>query len=125
MLPALVSIIAILSSVALPIGLGMYIAIRSMNVKHKERMELIRQGILPPEKSKPTPNKYRSLRNGILLVGIALGLIISLLISYELGLEEDEAFWVVASGVLLFLGLSYLIFYFLMRNKNEFDEELD
>ncbi len=125
MFSSLIPIIAILSTVALPIGLGMYIAIRSMNVKHKERMELIRQGILPPEKSKPTPNKYRSLRNGILLVGIALGLIISLLISYELGLGEDEAFWVVASGVLLFLGLGYLIFYFLMRNKNEFDEELD
>jgi|SRR5699024_1877683 len=121
----MIPIIAILSSIALPIGLGMYIVIRSVNVKHKERMELIKQGIVPPEKSKPVPNKYRSLRNGILLAGIALGLIISLAISYQLKLSEDEAFWVVASGVLLFLGLGYLIFYLLMRNKNEFDEELD
>lgn len=122
---ALVSIIAILSSVTLPIGLGMYIAIRSRNIKHKERMELIRQGIIPPDesKSKTIPNKFRSLRNGILLVGIAIGLIISLSISYYNGFEEDEAFFVVAPAVLLFLGLGYLLFYLLVRNKKEFKDD--
>lgn len=121
----LVAIIAILSTIALPIGLGMFITIRTRNTKHKERMELIKQGIVPPEESKPKPNKYRSLRNGVLLVGIALGLIISLSISYMLGLDEDEAFWVVGASVLLFLGLGYLLFYFLVKNKKEFQDDVE
>jgi len=121
---SLIPIIAILSAVALPIGLGLYIAIRSINTKHTERMELIRQGIIPPEQTKSAPNKYRSLRNGTLLVGIALGLTFSLLISYYLDLDEDQAFWVVATGVLLFLGLGYLIFYWMVRNKEEYLNDL-
>lgn len=119
----LIPIIGILSTIALPIGLGMYIVIRSINSKHKERMELIRQGIVPPEETKPTPNKYRSLRNGILLVGIALGLIISLIVSYQMDFDEDSAFFVVAPTVLLFLGLGYLLFYLLVRNKKEFQDD--
>lgn len=122
---ALIPIIAILSTIALPIALGMYIAIRATNVKHKERMELIKQGIIPPDNPKPTPNKYRSLRNGILLVGIAVGFIISLIISYQMELDEDSAFFVVAPTVLLFLGLGYLLFYFLVRNKKDYQEEAE
>lgn len=118
----LIPVLGILSTIALPIGLGMYIVIRFINGRHKERMELIKQGIIPPEESKSTPNKYRSLRSGILLVGIALGLIISLSISYQLDLRRDSTFLVVTSAVLLFLGLGYLLFYFLIRNKEGFQE---
>ncbi len=120
-----VPIIAILSSVALPIGLGMYLGLRSISTKHKERMELIKQGIIPPEQTKPTPNKYRSLRNGILCIGIALGLIIALIISYVMHLDEDQAFWVVASGILLFLGLGYVVFYLMVKNKKEFEDDAE
>lgn len=120
-----VPIIAILSSVALPIGLGMYLGLRSISTKHKERMELIKQGIIPPEQTKPTPNKYRSLRNGILCIGIALGLIIALIISYVMHLDEDHAFWVVASGILLFLGLGYVVFYLMVKNKKEFEDDAE
>lgn len=120
-----VPIIAILSSVALPIGLGMYLGLRSISTKHKERMELIKQGIIPPEQTKPTPNKYRSLRNGILCISIALGLIIALIISYVMHLDEDQAFWVVASGILLFLGLGYVVFYLMVKNKKEFEDDAE
>lgn len=121
----LIPIIAILSTVALPIGLGMYMGLRSISAKHKERMELIKQGIVPPEQTKPTPNKYRSLRNGMLCIGIAVGLIIALLISYFMKLDEDEAFWVVASGILLFLGLGYVAFYLIVKDKQDFDEDAE
>ncbi|MBK5719693.1 hypothetical protein JGH11_02280 [Dysgonomonas sp. Marseille-P4677] len=124
-LTGLTSIVAVLSAVALPIGLSMYIVLRSISTKHKERMELIRQGIIPPEQTKPTPNKYRSLRNGILCIGIALGLIISLVISYMMNLGEDQAFWVVSSGILLFLGLGYVVFYLLVKGKKEFDDDAE
>jgi hypothetical protein len=41
----------------------------------------------------------------------------------ELG--EDEAFWVVASGILLFLGLAYVTFYILVKDKKEFDDDAE
>ncbi|MDR1502225.1 MAG: hypothetical protein LBT43_07210 [Prevotella sp.] len=121
----IIPIVAILSSVALPIGFGMFLGLKSIASKHRERMELIKQGIIPPDQTKPTPNKYRSLRNGILCVGIALGLIIALIISRVMELGEDEAFWVVASGILLFLGLAYVTFYILVKDKKEFDDDAE
>lgn len=121
----IIPIVAILSSVALPIGFGMFLGLKSIASKHKERMELIKQGIIPPDQTKPTPNKYRSLRNGILCVGIALGLIIALIISRVMELGENEAFWVVASGILLFLGLAYVTFYILVKDKKEFDDDAE
>lgn len=120
---SLVPILGILCTIALPIGLGVYIVIRTIDSRHKERMGLIQQGIIPPQESKSTPNKYRSLRSGILLVGIATGLILSLSINYWLDLDSDKEFLVIMTSVLLFLGLSYLLFYFLVRNKEEFQED--
>ncbi len=116
MLEQFIPIIAILSAVALPITLGVYFGLRTNKLKHIERMEMIKQGMIPPENDKGVPNKLKTLRSGIVLVGIALGLITGLIISKSLNLNEDNAFWAVAPSVLFFFGLSYLI-YFNISNK--------
>lgn len=115
-------IIAILSAVALPITLGVYFGLRSNKLKHLERMEMIKQGIIPSEENKGVPNKLKSLRNGIVLVGVAIGLITGLLVSESLNLNEDDSFWAVAPCVLFFLGLSYLIYFFLSGKMKETGE---
>lgn len=112
----LIPIIAILSAVALPIGFGMYLGLVSMRTKSKENMELIKQGIVPPPQSKPTPNRYRSLRNGFLCIGIALGLIIGNIAETYLSALEDG--YTMAACVLLFLGLAYVLFYFVTKDKD-------
>lgn len=115
----LIPIIAILSTVALPIGFGMYLGLRGMNIKHKENMELIRQGIVPPnDKVKPTPNRYRSLRNGFLCIGIALGVIGGYIISDMFKIFEEESFFVFGASVLFFLGLAYILFYVVTNRKS-------
>lgn len=122
----LVPIIAILSAVALPVGLGMYVAIRSINAKHKERMGLISQGIIPPDRAKPTPNKYRSLRNGFLCIGIAIGLISGVILTRTVWPGMQSRFFIIAGCVLLFLGLAYVAFYMVIKDKykeDEFDAE--
>lgn len=124
-LDSLIPIIAILSAVALPIALGVFLGIKVLAARHKERMELIKQGIMPAEQSKPTPNKYRSLRNGILCIGIALGLITSLIICQAMELSEDVGFLVVASGILLFLGIAYVVFYMLVNKDKEIDDSIE
>lgn len=50
-------IVAILSTIALPIGSGVYFALRTANHKHRERMEMIKQGLMPPNDDKEIPNK--------------------------------------------------------------------
>ena len=119
----LIPIIAILSTTALPIGFGMFLGLRSMNIKHKEHMGLIRQGIVPPnDKVKPTPNRYRSLRNGFLCIGIALGIISGYVISSAFQIFEEESFFIFGASVLFFLGLAYILFY-IVTNKKDSDSE--
>lgn len=123
----LVPIIAILSTIALPIGFGMYLALRSINTKHRERMDLIRQGIVPPDDShkvKPTPNRYRSLRNGFLCIGVALGILTGYVIMYSTDIDEDEGFFIFTAAILLFLGLAYIAFYLITSKKSDQDNDI-
>ena len=120
----LTGIIAILSAVALPIGLGMYIAIKGLMARHKERMELIKQGIVPND-AKPTPNRYRSLRNGFLCMGIALGVIVGLIARSFLQMGEDNDFLIIGAPILLFLGIAYTAFFMLTKDKKGFDDDIE
>lgn len=119
----LIPIIAILSSVALPIAFGMYLGLMGIRTRHKENIELIKQGIVPPPKSKPTPNKYRSLRNGFLCLGIGLGIITGLIISNVTGIgsEDPSIMAIMGAPILIFLGLAYVLFFWVTKDKN-FDE---
>lgn len=114
----LVPILGILSSVALPIGFGMYLGLSSIRAKHKENIELIKQGIVPPARTSPTPNKYRSLRNGFLCLGIGLGLILGFIISQQMILSDEYRFLIMASSTLTFLGLAYVLFFLVTKDKN-------
>lgn len=120
----LTGIIAILSAVALPIGLGMYMGIRSLAARHQERMEMIKQGIIPTD-AKSTPNRYRSLRNGFLCMGIALGTIVGLVASSLLQQGEDNDFLIIGASILLFLGIAYTSFYMITKDKKGFDDEIE
>ncbi len=113
-----IPIIAILSSVALPIGFGMYLGLTANKAKHKENMELIKQGIVPPQKSATTPNKYRSLRNGFLCIGIGIGVIIGIIMTRVIFIQIEDKFFLLAASILLFLGLAYVLFYWVTRDKN-------
>lgn len=125
-LDSLMGIIAILSCIALPICLGMYISVRAINTRHRERLELIRQGIVPPnDKIKPAPNRYRSLRNGFLCIGIALGIIVGYVLANNLDLEDENGNFAILASILFFLGLAYTTFFFVTRNKKDLDNEIE
>ena len=102
--------------------LAIYLGIYTAKMKNRENMELIKQGIIPPQvdKSKPTPNKYRSLRNGFLCIGIGLGIIVSLILrtSDALHLNNSENKFMMAASILMFLGLAYVAFFMVVKNKN-------
>lgn len=124
-LTGIVFIIAILVVIGLPIATVLVITIFSIKRQHNERMALISQGIVPPNtpQKKPIPNRLVSLRNGTVLVSLAVGLLIGLLITEYWIINDDMQFWIIGSSVTLFLGIGYLIYYMFTRNTLPIQDE--
>ncbi len=115
----LVPIVAIVGVFGFPLFLlWVILELRKVNLRNKENMSLIAQGIIPEKdvKQRRTPNRFVSLRNGIVLIGIAAGILVGFFISEGMALEEEKAFWIYSSSILLFLGIGYLIYFFVTRN---------
>jgi hypothetical protein len=81
-------------------------------------MGLINQGIIPPDspKRKRTPNRLVSLRNGIVLIALGIGIIVGFLCSEHQAFGQGKTFWVTGASVVFFLGVGYLT-YFLVVQK--------
>ncbi len=114
----LIPIVAILCAVGLPIATGLVLGFNAIRNEHRERMGLIEQGIIPPNrtKQKSTPNRYVSLRNGIVLIALGIGIIVGFFCSEYLVIGQGNGFWVTGASVVFFLGVGYLA-YFLVTRK--------
>jgi hypothetical protein len=114
----LIPIIAILSAVALPIVTALVLILRKLNADHNERMALINQGIIPPNepKKKTNPNRMVSLRNGIILAALGIGIIVGFLCSQYLVIGEENKFWITSASIVFFLGVGYLVYFLVTRN---------
>ncbi len=122
----LIPIIAILSTIALPIATGLILGFKKINSNHKERMGLIQQGIIPPDaprkpKQQTTPNRYVSLRNGIILISLGIGFIAGFLGIKYLVIGEDNPFFFFAASIIFFLGIGFLVFFMITRNVKEYN----
>jgi hypothetical protein len=128
----LMGIIAIISIFALPMITAMVLIYKKLSSVHKERMGMIQQGIIPPNepKRKSTPNRYRSLRNGIILIGLGIGFIVGILGTNYLIIGEDNPFLFVIASTVLFLGIGYTVFFLITKdsyngNGDKVDSYLD
>ena len=115
----LMGIIAIISIFALPMITAMVLIYKKLSSVHKERMGMIQQGIIPPNepKRKSTPNRYRSLRNGIILIGLGIGFIVGILGTNYLVIGEDNPFLFVIASTVLFLGIGYTVFFLITKDS--------
>ena len=125
-----VAVIAMLCVFLVPFASVVILGVKAMRNRNMERMGLINQGIIPPDapKKKQAPNRYISLRNGILFVAIGIGLIVGFLCATYLEIGQNNKFWIIAASIVLFLGIGYLIYFFLTKGKNlgiESDTESD
>lgn len=116
-----IPIVAILCAVGLPIATGLVLGYNAIRNEHRERMGLIEQGIIPPNKTKKKsdPNRLVSLRNGIVLIALGIGIIVGFFCSDYLAIGQGNQFWVTGASVVFFLGVGYLI-YFLVTRKMVF-----
>ena len=113
-----IPIVSILSAVALPIVTALVLILRKLNADHNERMALINQGIIPPNepKKKTNPNRLVSLRNGIILAALGIGILVGFLCSQYLVIGEENKFWIMSASIVFFLGVGYLVYFLVTRN---------
>lgn len=121
----LIPIVAILSTIALPIVTALVLILKKLNADHNERMALINQGIIPPNepKKKTNPNRMVSLRNGIILAALGIGIIVGFLCSQYLVIGEENKFWIMSASIVFFLGVGYLVYFPVTRNMPREGEE--
>ena len=88
-------------------------------IRHKERTKLMDMGLTPQEardyfreQERKPKNPYSTLKWGILLTMVGIGLFIGILLD-EMGFKES----LTGVMVLLFGGLGFLIYFFVVRNK--------
>ncbi|MDR0825398.1 MAG: hypothetical protein LBN74_09910 [Prevotella sp.] len=117
-----VEIVAIVCVIGLPVVIGGMVLLKLLSSDKKVRMELAKQGIIPPPETKEAPNKYRSLRNGFLCVGIAIGLILGALVAPSISQCIDFQYLIISGSVILFLGIAYIVFYLIVKDKKEFED---
>ncbi len=119
----LTSIIAIICTIGLPVIVAGLVIMKAISSNKKERLELARQGIIPPHETKTAPNKYQMLRNGFLCLGLALGLIIGVIITMDMNIALDYQYMIIGGSTIFGIGLAYIAFYMAVRNKKELDED--
>ena len=117
---SLVPVVAVLSTIALPIATGLILGLKKISSAHKERMGMIQQGIIPPNepKRKSTPNRYRSLRNGVILIALGIGIIVGFLGTNYLIIGENNPDLFIIASIVLFLGIGYTVFFLITNNSN-------
>lgn len=126
-LEGIVAILAILVAIGLPVVAALMIGLESIKSKHRERMGLINQGIIPPDTAKlrSNPNRFVSLRNGIVLISLGIGLPIGLISSNRFASSDTQSFYIMASSVVLFIGIGYLLYFIVTRKLQSGELDID
>lgn len=84
-----------------------------MSTRHRERMAMIERGINPDEGSNK-PDREKSLKNGMQLIAVAIGLGCGYLLDTYTNIQQP---WVYFGPVILCVGVVMLIYYFRLKNR--------
>lgn len=100
---------------------GSILAIVYLSIRRKERMAMMEKGVDAAMFVTPHKNTAYSLKYGIMLIGVALGILIGkILATTEAFMYEEEAAYF--SMIFLFGGLGLVIYYFLSKKMNREDD---
>ena len=98
----------------LAIIFGSIVAMVYLGVRRKERMAMMEKGVDASMFASPHRRSAQSLKYGILLIGIALGILLGkLLASTDAFMYEEEAAYF--SMIFLFGGLGLVIYHFMAK----------
>ena len=96
----------------LTIIFGFIYGIVQLSIQHKERKLLLEKGADPSIFQFPKVQKIASLRYGLLLIGVALGIFMGSLMAESANMPEEAAYF---SMVFLFGGIALVVSYFLEK----------
>lgn len=119
-------IIAIICAVGLPVATAWVVLVQLLKGRHEERMEMIKSGIVLEEPEKK-PNRYPALRNGIFMIGLALGIIIAIWMGPVMNVG-DWFDMTIPTMAVLWGGIAFVVYFFLARyiqKKEEAKDRLD
>lgn len=116
----LVPLVAIICAVGLPVLLLIVLVVRTTRSKHEERMAMIEKGIVLEEPERKA-NKFNALRNGLLMIGLALGAICG--IALEETMPSDWEGFAVIIFTVLGGGIAYLAYFFIVLKMMEKEKE--
>lgn len=89
---------------------GFIYAIVYINVRRKERMALLERGADPALFHQPQTDKIASLRYGLFLIGLAIGILMGNILEVTTELGPEASYF---SMVFLFGGIALVLSYFL------------
>ena len=116
----LIPLLAIICTIGLPILLVSLIVYKSVQTKHQEKLAMIEKGIVLQDPEKPV-NRYTALRNGLLLVGLAVGAMLGLFISETWLRDSYAGDFMIAIMTILFGGIAFLSYFFIFRSMQTKD----
>lgn len=116
----LIALTAIICAVGLPVLLLIVLVVRTTRTKHEERMAMIEKGIVLEEPEKKT-NKFNALRNGLLMIGLALGAMSGVYL--DAMMPSDWTGFPVVIFTVLGGGIAYLIYFFIVLKMIEKEKE--
>jgi len=96
---------------------GFIYGIVHLGVRRKERQTMIDKGVDPSVFAEMKPG-MSGIRYGLLLIGVAVGILIGNILDATTVLEEEVSYF---SMIFLFGGLSLVISYFLERQQSKKD----
>lgn len=92
-----IPILGVICAVGMPVLLGIIASYMTIKSKHEEKMAMIEKGIVLEEAMRPErrPNRYNTLRNGIFMIGLSLGVIVGMMVDSAFTYDSDWFFLLV------------------------------
>lgn len=118
----LVPIIAIVCAVGLPIIMIIILGVQAQRGRHAERLAMIEKGVVLEEPEKKA-NRYPALRNGIVMIGLALGLIIGLFVDPYIPQVSRFVSMSIPAFTILFGGIGFVVYFFYSRKMQEKEDK--
>lgn len=116
-----IPILGVICAVGMPVLLAIIASYMTIKSKHEEKMAMIDKGIILEEAAQPErkPSRYNTLRNGIFMVGLSIGVIVGMFANLSINSDNEWFYLLVPAITILFGGLSFILYFFLSRHLME------
>lgn len=120
-----IPIMGIVFIIGLPIIGGMVLFYMFIKSRHDERMALIQNGMNIQEFKPERPNRYSALRTGMLMIGLAVGLLVGIWVCPYVPVVNEWSDIVIPAMMILFGGIAFVVYFFLSRYLLEKEKASD